>query len=146
MKAQTVDIKQSTGRILCCTIFRSGGKKLLAKGHLLNDEDVRLLETEGLDKVWVTELEDGEISEDDAVTMVGQEMGCGCMEIRLAAGGRSNLFATEDCCVLIYDELLKQINCTASIAIATVPNFSFARAGQRIATIKSSPFAVAAAQ
>jgi len=32
MKAQTVDVKESTGRILCCTIFRPGGKKLLAKG------------------------------------------------------------------------------------------------------------------
>lgn len=146
MKAQTVDVKESTGRILCCTIFRPGGKKLLAKGHQLNEEDVRLLETEGLQQVWVTELEDGEVSEDDAVTTVGQEMGCGCLEIRLAAGGRANLTATEDCCVLVDDELLKQINCAASVVIATLPNFSYARAGQRIATIKSAPFAVSQPQ
>jgi len=42
-------------------------------------------------------------------------MGCGSLEIRLAAGGRANLVATEDCCVLVDDELLKQINCTASV-------------------------------
>ena len=143
MRAQTVDVKESTGRILCCTIFRPGGKKLLAKGHQLSDEDVHLLEVEGLSKVWVTELEEGEVGEDEAVTLVAQEMGCGCLEIRLAAGGRANLVATEDCCVLVDDELLKQINCTASVVIATVPNFSYARAGQRIATIKSAPFAVA---
>jgi molybdenum cofactor cytidylyltransferase len=143
MRAQTVDVKESTGRILCCTIFRPGGKKLLAKGHQLSDEDVHLLEVEGLNKVWVTELEEGEVGEDEAVTMVAQEMGCGCLEIRLAAGGRANLVALEDCCVLVDDELLKQINCTASVVIATVPNFSYARAGQRIATIKSAPFAVA---
>ncbi len=41
------------------------------------------------------------------------------------------------------DELLKQINCTASMAIATSLNFSYARAGQRVATVKSTPFAVA---
>ena len=64
MKAQTVDVRQSTGRVLCCTIFRSGGKKLLAKGHLLSEEDVHLLETEGMDQVWVTELEDGEVGEE----------------------------------------------------------------------------------
>src|SRR6266446_1305875 len=143
MKAQTIDIRESTGRILCCTIFRSGGRKLLAKGHLLSEEDVRLLETEGLGQVWVTELEDGEIGEDDAVSQAAGEMGCGCLEIRLAAGGRANLFATEDCCVLVDDELLKQINCIASIVIATTPNFSFAATGQRIATVKSAPFAVA---
>jgi molybdenum cofactor cytidylyltransferase len=146
MKAQTVDIKESNGRILCCTIFRPGGKKLLAKGHLLNEEDIRLLETQGLDKVWVTQLEEGEVGEDDAVTMVAGEMACGGVEIRLAAGGRANLIATEDCCVLVDDELLKQINCTASVAIATAMNFSFAKAGQRIATVKSAPFAVAREQ
>lgn len=143
MRAQTVDVKESIGRILCCTIFRPGGKKLLAKGHQLSDEDVHLLEVEGLKKVWVTELEDGEIGEDDAVTMLAQDLGCGRLEIRLAAGGRANLVATEDSCVLVDDELLKQINCTSSVVIATVPNFSYARAGQRIATVKSAPFAVA---
>ena len=143
MKAQTIDVKQATGRILCCTIFRAGGKKLLAKGHMISEEDARMLETEGMNEVWVTELEDGEVGEDDAVMQVASEIGCGTLEIRLAAGGRANLFATESSCVLVDDELLKQINCTVSMAIATAPNFSYARAGNRIATVKSAPFAVA---
>lgn len=146
MKAQTVDIRECTGRILCSTIFRDGGKKLLAKGHLISEEDVRLLETEGMASVWVTELEEGEVGEDAAVMAVSAELGCGCLEIRLAAGGRANLVATEDCCVLVDDDLLKQINCTASVVIATAINFSYAKAGQRIATVKSSPFAVAGSQ
>jgi molybdenum cofactor cytidylyltransferase len=99
-----------------------------------------------MDQIWVTELEDGEVSEDDAVCSVASEMGCGSFEIRLAAGGRANLLATEKCCVLVDDELLKQINCTASVVIATALNFSFAVPGQRIATVKSAPFAVSAAQ
>jgi len=52
----------------------------------------------------------------------------------------------EDSCTLVDDELLKQINCTSSIVIATVPNFSYAKPGQRIATVKSAPFAVAETQ
>ncbi|MEO7648899.1 MAG: hypothetical protein ABIZ80_00390 [Bryobacteraceae bacterium] len=105
MRAQTVDVKSSNGRILCCTVFRSGGKKLLAKGHVISDEDIRVLESEGMEKVWVTELEEGEVGEDDAVCAVASEMGCGCYEIRMAAGGRANLVATENCCVLVDDEL-----------------------------------------
>ncbi len=146
MRAQTVDIQESSGRILCCTIFRPCGKKLLSKGHILSEEDVQLLATEGMQEVWVTELEDGEVAEDIAVMTVGENVGCGCIEIRPAPGGRVNLFATEDCCVLVDEELLKQINCTASIVIATMPNLSFAAAGQRIATVKSTPFAVAQTQ
>ena len=143
MRAQTVDVKSSTGRILCCTVFRPGGKKLLAKGHVISDEDVRILESEGMETIWVTELEDGEVGEDDAVGAVATEMGCGRFEIRLAAGGRANLVATENCCVLVDDELLKQINCTASVVIATSLNYGYAVSGQRIATVKSAPFAVA---
>src|SRR5436309_15479232 len=146
MRAQTVDVKSSTGRVLCCTVFRPGGKKLLAKGHIISDEDVRVLESEGMENIWVTELEEGEVGEDDAVAAVAGEMGCGSFEIRLAAGGRANLIATEDCCALIDDELLKQINCTSSVVIATVPNYRYARAGERLATIKSAPFAIAKAQ
>ncbi len=146
MKAQTVDVKNSNGRILCCTVFRSGGKKLLAKGHVICEEDIRVLESEGMDSVWVTELEDGEVGEDDAVCLIASEMGCGCFEIRIAAGGRANLVATENCCVLVDDELLKQLNCTASVVISTSLNFSYSMAGQRIATVKSAPFAVAREQ
>jgi molybdenum cofactor cytidylyltransferase len=142
MKAQTVDVKTAAGRMLCSTIFRQGGRKLLAKGHVISADDVALLQTEGLNEVWVTELEAGEISEDDAVSQVASEMGCGALDIRLAAGGRANLFATEDCCVLIDDELLRQINCAGSVVISTCLNFGHARAGQRIATVKSAPFAV----
>ena len=61
MKAQSVDVKSSMGRILCRTVFRPGGKKLLAKGHLISDDDVKVLESEGMDTIWVTELEDGEV-------------------------------------------------------------------------------------
>jgi molybdenum cofactor cytidylyltransferase len=143
MRAQTIEIKESTGRILCCTVFRPGGKKLLAKGHMISEEDIRLLETQGMQSVWVTELEEGEVAEDEAVMIVAGEMGCGSLEIRLAPGGRANLVATEDCCLLVDDDLLRQINCTSSTVIATLANFSFVRAEQRVATVKSAPFVVA---
>ena len=146
MRALTMDIQESAGRILCCTMFRPGVRKLLAKGHVLSDEDIRLLQTEGMRQVWVTELEEGEVGEDEAVMAVAQAMCCGSVEIRLAAGGRANLMATQDCCSLVDDELLKQINCTSSLVIATVSNYRYARAGERIATVKSAPFAVAKSQ
>ena len=96
-----------------------------------------------MDSISVVELEDGEVDEDDTVCAVAGEMGCGTFEIRLAAGGRANLQATEKWCVLV-DDLLKQFNSAASVVIATALNFSFAVPGQRIATVKSAPFAVSA--
>jgi len=143
MKALAVNVRVATGRVLCGTVFRADGKKLLSKGHVIREDDISILESEGMVKVWVTELEDEEIGEDEAVSVVAREMGCGCYEIRLAAGGRANLHATENCCLLVDDDLLRQINCITSVMIATSLNFSFALAGQRIVTVKSAPFAVA---
>lgn len=142
MRSQTINVQESTGRILSSPIFRPGGKKLLAKGHVLREEDIRVLRSEGMDSIWVAELEEDEIAEDQAVCGVAGEMACGCYEVQIAAGGRANLIATEDCCVLVDDDLLRQVNCTSGLVIATTLNFSFAVAGQRIATIKSAPFAV----
>jgi molybdenum cofactor cytidylyltransferase len=142
MKTRTIDVKQATGRILCGTIFRPGGKKLLAKGHLISEEDVRMLETEGMNEVWVTELEEGEVGEDEGVMQVGSVIGCGSLEIRLGIAGRANLFATEPCCLLVDDGLLKQINSASCLVIATSRNFSYAKIGMRVASVKSAPFAV----
>jgi molybdenum cofactor cytidylyltransferase len=47
MKARTVEVRESTGRILYCAIFQSSGRKLLGKGHVLTEDDARLMETEG---------------------------------------------------------------------------------------------------
>jgi molybdenum cofactor cytidylyltransferase len=146
MKAQTVDVREAAGRVLCSTIFKAGGRKLLSKGHVMSIDDIQLLSYEGMNEVSVSQLEEGEIGEDDAVAQVASAMACGCAEIRMAAGGRANIVATEECCVLVDDDLLKQLNRTGSIVIATSNNFGYAHAGQRIATIKSAPFAVAAAQ
>ena len=87
MKMQAVDVKDSLGRLLFHPIFRSSGKKLMAKGHLLSEEDIRLLGAEGLDRVWVAELEQGEVSEDYAGSVIAPEVCCGSLEIRLVAGG-----------------------------------------------------------
>ncbi|MDE3197072.1 MAG: hypothetical protein KGN84_12045 [Acidobacteriota bacterium] len=143
MRAQTIDVQESTGRILSSAIFRPGGKKLLAKGHILREEDIRVLQSEGLGQIWVAALDEDEVSEDEAVCGIAAEMACGSYQVQLAPGGRANLIATESCCVLVDDELLRQVNCTSSLVIATSLNFSFAAPGQRIASIKSAPFAVA---
>jgi hypothetical protein len=85
-RTQTVNMKQALGGILCSPIFRPGGKKLLAKGHVISDEDARMLQAEGLAEVWVTEPEDEEIGEDEAVMDVATEIGCRSLEILVAAG------------------------------------------------------------
>ena len=142
MKTQTMETQECTGRILSSAIFRPGGKKLLAKGHVLREEDIRVLQLEGMERLWVAEIEEDEVAEDVAVCGIAAEMACGSYEIQMAPGGRANLIATESSCILVDDDLLRQVNCTSGLVIATALNFSYAAPGQRIATVKSAPFAV----
>ncbi len=142
MHAQTIEIEQSAGRILSSSIFRPCGRKLLARGHILREEDVRVLLSEGMKNIWVAVLDENEVPEDDAVCGIAAEIACGSYEVQLAAGGRANLVATGDCCVLVDEDLLRQVNCTTGLVIASLLNFSYAGAGQRFATVKSAPFAV----
>jgi molybdenum cofactor cytidylyltransferase len=142
MRAQAIEVNESTGRILSSAIFRPGGKTLMARGHILSEDDIRVLQLEGMERIWVTQLEEGEISEHEAVCAVAGGMACGTYEIQLAPDGRANLVVVEDSCVLVDDELLRQVNCARDVVVATIFNFSFAAAGRRIATIKTTPFAV----
>ena len=141
MKPRAIDVRQSVGRVLLSSIF-IGGKKLFSKGHRIEGDDVRMLESEAMHDVWVAELEEGDVAEDDAAMQLANQIGNGSIEIHSAAGGRSNLFTTEACCVLVDSELLKETNSSNALVIATSRNFSHARAGQRVVTVKSAPFAV----
>jgi molybdenum cofactor cytidylyltransferase len=143
MKSRNICLKESTGRTISSTIRRADGRKLLAKGHVISEEDAHILAAEGLNEVWVTELEEDEVGEDDAVMQVAAKIGRGPLDVRLAAGGRANLFATEPCCILVDDEVLRRINSGRGMVVATSRNFTYADAGHRVASVKSAPFVVA---
>ena len=145
MRTQAVQVKSAAGCLLCDPVFQPSGKKLLAKGHQISEEDIRVLNLEGYEQVRVAVLEEGEVPEDEAALRIASEAACGSMEIRLSAGGRANLFATANSCLLLDETVLKEINQSGSVSIATMPNFSFIARGQRLASVKSTPFAVAKA-
>lgn len=142
MRTEVIDVRSALGKLLCSPIFHPSGKKLLAKGHQISEEDIRLLGLEGHDRVPIAVLEKNEVPEDEASMQIAAEVACGSMEIHLAAGGRANLFSTHDCCFLVDENTLRQVNSSGCVTIATAPNFSFALADQRVATVKTAPFAI----
>jgi len=86
-----------------------------------------LLESEGMESIWVTELEDGEVSEDDAVCALPVKWDAAASKSVWrrwpghSARHRKLLRCWWD------DELLKQINCTSSVALATAIGISAMR-------------------
>lgn len=142
MKAKKIEVRNAIGQVLSSATFRSDGEALMAKGDILNEQDIRILQAERIEEVWVVELDEDEISGDQAVCIVAGELACGPYEIHLTSTGRADLIADQDCCVLVEDDLLRQVNDNSSVVIATTTNFTFALTGQRIATVNSAPFAI----
>ena len=142
MQTQIVDIRSAVGKLLSCPVFQPSGKKLLAKGRLISPEDIQLLRNEGHSQVAVAILEDGEIPEEEAAVQLATQGSWGAVEVRLGAGGRANILATQNCSVVVNEEVLRRVNGAGGLTCATLPSFSYAVPGQRIATIKTAPFAV----
>lgn len=142
MRTEVLEVKSAVGKLLYNAVFYPSGKKLLAKGRLLSEEDIRLLDSEGHCRVSVAVLEDGEVPEEEAAIGIASQAACGAMEIRVAAGGRANLHATENCCLLLDEQLLCAVNLSGCLTMATGENFSYVEAGNRLATVKTAPFAV----
>lgn len=142
MRTQVVEVAEAVGKLLGDPIFRPSGKKLLAKGHQICEADIRLLSAEGHLQVSVKILEEGEIPEEIAAREIAQEAASGALELRLAAGGRANLYTTEPSCILVNEEALRQLNRSGAVTAATLPSLSYAVAGQRIGAVKTAPFAV----
>ncbi len=142
MRRQIVEVDHAVGRLLSDPIFHASGKKLLAKGHQLSTEDAHLLASVGCLQVGITLLDEDEVPEEEAALRIARSAACGALEIRCGAGGRVNLVASENCSAFVDEAALLRLNRTGLISAATLPNFSFAFAGQRISTITSAPFGV----
>jgi len=57
MIAKRSTVKSSNGKILCA-LFRPGGERsVMATGPFISDENIRVLESEGMEHVRLTERE-----------------------------------------------------------------------------------------
>ncbi len=142
MRTQVVEIDRAGGKLLSSPVYHPSGRKLLAKGRQISDEDIKLLSSAGHESVAIAVLDDSEIPEEEAAMQLAAQAGHGSLAPRLGPAGRVNLCAVENCCLSVDESGLRALNQTGAISVATLPHFSYARSGQRVGTIKTAPFAV----
>ena len=142
MRTVNLRLKRCVGKVLYAPVYDNSGRRLLPRGHLLSAQDADVLDVAGLNELWVVELDTNEVSEDEAVARVAEGIGTGSVDIQLSVGGRANLFAKATSCVMVNGLVLKELNGSTDIVIATLRNFAYASSGRKIASVKSCPFAV----
>lgn len=113
------------------------------KGHIIKEEDIEKLLRLGKDHIYVFELGDKGIHENDAALILG-EIGKG-KNIRLAdeiKEGKINFYAEEDGILKVDVEKLLELNMLGEISFATLPDNIPVKKGELIAGARVIPLVI----
>lgn len=140
MRFGRVPVREAAGGLLAHSLRTSGGA--FKKGRLLTEEDVATLEAAGIDSVVIARLQEDELGEDEAATLVAEAVRGGNVSASAAFTGRVNLFAEQPGVVVVDVERLNRLNLVhEAVTVATVAPYALVEPKQMVATIKIIPFA-----
>lgn len=138
-----VPVNEAQGAMLAHSILLSGGK--LPKGTLLTADDVLRLHAEGIERVIVARLEDGDLTEDEAAERLAGALDLTSLRKTEASTGRVNIHATVNGLFRADRDLIDRFNrIDPAITIASLADHAAVHAGDMVATIKIIPLAVPA--
>lgn len=142
MKFGPVPLVESAGKILGHNLSGPDGKRLFRKGKPLTAEDTLKLQQAGRTAVYVAELEEGDVEEDQAALRLARAAAGSGLRLSRPSAGRVNLLST-GLGVLRVDALrLGQVNRLPGITLGTLPTHRAVRPRQVVATAKIIPYAV----
>ena len=146
MHQVTLNVSAAVGLISRHNISNAHGHKIIAKGRVLTQPDIALLEQHGIQYITVVRLAPDDVDEHTAAALVAQQ----CVGAHTLAKpphhGRADIVATINGIVEVDVDALTRWHQIDGVTIATRRTFTIVHAGQRIATIKILPFAVPASQ
>lgn len=142
MKFGPVPLEEAEGKVLGHNVTGADGRRALRKGRSLTAKDVETLRRLGHDRVYVAELEAGDIDEDTAAGRVAEAVMGNGLRLSGPSTGRANLYTTVRGVVRVDVERLEQINSCQGVTIATLPANTAVGEGKAVATIKILPYAL----
>lgn len=116
------------------------------RGHVITEEDLPELRDIGKENVYVIELDDGEVHEEDAARRIAAAIAGEGLEFTEPKEGRINLRAKHAGMVKIDTGLLREINAIGEIVVATMHDHSLCGEGENVAGTKIVPLYIDEAQ
>tara|TARA_B100000700_G_scaffold325448_1_gene434195 strand:- start:9240 stop:10901 length:1662 start_codon:yes stop_codon:yes gene_type:complete len=139
MKFGTLALNQAKGAILAHTTRLD--KKVLKKGHILDDNDILLLEEHGLKEVTCAQLEYNDIPENEASHLLAISSAENGVKVGTPFAGRCNIYSNYEGLVLINSCSVDSINLVdETLTLGTLHTFEKVEKGQIVATVKVIPF------
>lgn len=148
--AKTVPVTGAVGMMLAhdITEIRKDEFKGRAfkKGHIVKEEDISHLQRLGKENLYVLQMKDSEIHEDDAAHMLADAlMGVGVKGSGEPKEGKINIIAEIDGLLKIDKQALSEFNALGEVMCATLHNNSVVKKGQLVAGTRAIPLVVSKA-
>ena len=109
------------------------------RGHVIQKEDLPELMSIGKEHIYVIDLEEGEIHEEEAAIRIAKAISGNNIEFSAPKEGRVNLIAKTHGLLKINVALLKEINSIEQIVVATLHNNTICHPGMEVAGTKIIP-------
>ncbi len=143
MKFGEVALEASLGGILAHAVRLDG--LVLKKGHVIGLADLASLKANGIERLVVSQLEPGDIGEDEAARRLAERLAGAGLRVKRAFTGRSNIIATCAGVLRVDKPIVDRINqVDEAITLATLADLRAVGNGEMVATVKIIPFAVPA--
>jgi hypothetical protein len=143
---KTVKVSDAVGMVLAHDLTRivPGEFKGAAfrKGHIIREEDIPLMLNMGKEHIFVFELEQGHIHENDAAIRMGQALAGRGIELGEPKEGKVNLTAAQAGLLKVDSEMLEQINSLGEVMAATLHTNRTVEKGTLVAGTRAIPLTI----
>lgn len=143
MKLITVKVQDAVGRPLGHDVTRivRGQFKGPAyrKGHVVRTEDVQALLQLGKEHVYVLELEEGDVHEDEASARLAKAVAGPGLQLSDPVESRVNLIAGHDGLLRVDVQGVSHLNALGYVALATLHDATVTSEGDVVAALKPMP-------
>lgn len=138
MKFATLSLDEAEGAILAHGLRLKNHK--LAKGHILQGDDLADLRAAGFVNVVAARLEADDIGEDEAAQRAAEAIAGPNLDVAAPFTGRCNLYAAADGLLRVDRSRIDALNAIdEAVTVATVRPDEPVNAGQLVATVKVIP-------
>lgn len=147
MKYRTIPVEEAIGMVLPHDITEIVPNKFkgarFKKGHVIREEDIPILKNLGKNHIYVFELEEDELHEDDAALRLAKAVaGEGVIYSEEIREGKVNFKAAYDGLLKVETETLLRINLLGEISLSTKHSNLWVKKGEFIAGGRAIPLVI----
>jgi len=140
---KTISVQDAVGKVLCHDVTRivpgEFKGRAFKKGHIIRDEDVSVLLDVGKEKIYVLDMPEGTVHEDDAARRIAAAAAGPGLDLTEPSEGRVNLSTRYSGLLKVNVQALAALNAIDGIVFATLHSNHRVTAGRPVAGTRIIP-------